>query len=168
MTSRCDRCTAAFRGNLRPYMDCVVPEEPCNCKVCVRQPPTLRDMASRTLFSLCLRPERFELTREVIHSEFVHAIHSERAQVERCLPPGFPTLTLHFTYQYCSHLPFHPWCNPTLPWHATVRRTFDSPEEAFSELYSRRDLYWCTWCEKPLFFPTNCRGVHGVGAGLDL
>jgi hypothetical protein len=168
MTSRCDVCTATFRGNLRIYMNCEAPEEPCNCNVCVRQPPTLRDMASRTLLSLSLQPERFELTREVTHSEFVHAVDSERARVERCLPPGFRTLTLRFTYQYCSHLPFHPWYNPTLPWQAIVRRTFGSPEEAFSELYSRQDLYWCTWCEKPLFFLPNCRRGHNGGAALDL
>jgi hypothetical protein len=135
VTSRCDRCTATFRENLRPYMDCVAPEEPCNCNVYVRQPPTLRDIASRTLFFLSLHPEHFELKCEVTHNELVHAIDSERARVDRCLPPGVPTLTLHFTYEYCSHLPFHPHCNPTLPWHATVSRTFASPEEAFSALY---------------------------------
>jgi hypothetical protein len=49
-----------------------------------------------------------------------------------------------------------------------VRRTFSSPEEAFSALYSRRDLYWCTWCEKPLFFPPNCRQGHSGGVDLDV
>jgi hypothetical protein len=76
MTSRCDRWTATFKENLRPYVDWVASEEQCNCNVCVRQPPTLRDMASRILFVLSLHPEHFELTREVTHSEFVHSVDS--------------------------------------------------------------------------------------------
>jgi hypothetical protein len=49
-----------------------------------------------------------------------------------------------------------------------VRRTFGSPADALGALYSRRDLHWCEWCEKPLFFPLTCRGGHSGGVDVDV
>jgi hypothetical protein len=84
--SRCDPCMVRYRESLRPHTGCIAPAGPCNCNVCVRQPPSLRDMASRTLFGLSLNPDRFEMTRDVTYSEFVHAVKSGWARASRCLP----------------------------------------------------------------------------------
>jgi hypothetical protein len=145
-----------FRENLRPLTGCIAPSWPCNCNVCVRQSPTLRDMASRTVFSLSLNPDRFELTREATHREFGHAVNLGRARADRCLPPDFPNLTLRFRYSTGSNQLYHSHCSPSLPWLAVATRTFASSVEELRELYSHRDQYWCAWCEKPLFFPTIC------------
>jgi hypothetical protein len=116
-TSRCDPCMVRFRENLHSLTGCVAPAGPCSCNACTRQPPTLRDMASRTLFSLSLNPDRFELTREVTHCEFVHAVNSGWARVDRCLPtyltspsttatepaPAWPTTTIAFLH--CPGMP---------------------------------------------------------------
>jgi hypothetical protein len=49
-----------------------------------------------------------------------------------------------------------------------VRRTCGSPAEALSALYSHRNLYWCEWCEKPIFFPFKCRRGHSDGVDINV
>jgi hypothetical protein len=64
-TSRCGSCSASFREGLRHLAGCVAPEEPCSCNVCKLQPPSLLDMASRTVFTMTNNVDRFRLTRDV-------------------------------------------------------------------------------------------------------
>jgi hypothetical protein len=66
--SRCESCMVRFRENLRPYTGCVATAAPCNCNVRRRQPLTLRDMASHTVFTLSLNADLFELTNELTYS----------------------------------------------------------------------------------------------------
>jgi hypothetical protein len=145
-TSGCDPCSASFQNGVRHLVGCVAPAEPCSCNVCRRNPPTLVALSSRTVFTLTYNADRFRLTRNVTHSEFVHAVNSERVRVDRGLPPDYPDTTVRFRYRLCSHEAFHPYCTPSLPCHASSTRTFDSPADAISELYSRRSLYWCAGC----------------------
>jgi hypothetical protein len=151
-TCGCGSCSASFQDGVRHLVGCVAPAEPCSCNVCRRQPPSLLDMASRTIFTQIYNVDRFRLRRDVTYSEYVHAIDSERARADRVLPPDYPDITVRFRYQLCSHEAFHPYCASSLPWHASATRTFDSPLEAISELYAQRNLYWCAGCAKPLFF----------------
>jgi hypothetical protein len=108
-------------------------------------------MASRTVFNQIYNVDRFRLTGDVTYSEYVHAMGSERARAVRVLPPDYPDITVRFRYHICSHEAFQTYCAPSLPWHAFATRTFASPLEAIKELYTRRDLYWCAGCAKPLF-----------------
>jgi hypothetical protein len=158
-TSRCSSCSTAFQEGLRHLTGCVASEEPCSCNVCKRQPPTLLDMASRNFFTMTNNVDRFRLTRDVTHSEFVQAVNSRRARVDMDLPPDYPDITVRFRYRECSRFPFHYECDPSLPWHASATTTFTSPEEGISELFSHKDLYWCAGCERPMFFRNTCE-IH--------
>jgi hypothetical protein len=159
-TSRCGPCSAAFQEGCRHLVGNVAPEEPCSCNVCKRQPPTLLDMASRTVFTVTRNVDRFRLTRNVTHSEFVHSVNSGWASVDRGLPPDYPDITVRYRYHTGSGFPFHPYCNPSLDWHVSATRTFGSPEEAISELAQRLILV-CGVCEaavlqKPLRNSSMC------------
>jgi hypothetical protein len=164
-TSRCASCSTTFQNGVRHLVGCVTPTEPCTCNVCRRQPPLLFDLASRTAFTVTNNADRFRLTRNVTHSEYVHAVSTGLVRSDRGLPPEFPEITVRFRYQLGTHEIFHPFCAPSLPWHATAIRTFSSREEAVGEIYSRRNLYWCAGCERPLFFRTPCE-VHEEDDGV--
>jgi hypothetical protein len=164
--SRCGPCSAVFQEECSHLVCCVAPQEPCSCNVCKRQPPTLLDMASRTVFTMTRNVDRLTFTRDVTHSEFVHAVNSERASVDRGRPPDYPDITVRYTYHTGSGFPFHPYCNHSLPWHVSATRTFGSPEEAISELYLHKDLYWCAGCARPLFFRNPCEIHRGEEDGI--
>jgi hypothetical protein len=126
-TSGCGTCSASFQDVVRHLVGCVAPAEPCSCNVCSRQPPSLLDMVSRTALTLTINVDRFRLRRNVTLSEYVYAVDSGRVRVDRVLPPEYPDITVRFRYRICSHEAFHPYCAPSLPWHASATRTYDSP-----------------------------------------
>jgi hypothetical protein len=158
-TSGCASCATSFQNGVRHLVGCVAPTEPCACNVCRRQPPSLFGLASHTVFAITIIVDRFRLTRNVTHAEYVHAINTGRVRPSRGLPPEFPDITVRFRYAPGAGEIFHPFCAPSLPWHSTSITTFNSREEAVSGLYSHRNLYWCAGCERPLFFRTPC-DVH--------
>jgi hypothetical protein len=49
-TSNCDSCFEQNQQLVRPYSYCKLPDE-CSCTICNRQPPSLHDIASHTLFN---------------------------------------------------------------------------------------------------------------------
>jgi hypothetical protein len=120
-----------------------------------RQPPSLLALASRTAFTLTVSADRFRLTRNVTHSEYVHAVDSGRPRGDCVLPPEYPDITVRFRYRLSSIEAFHPYCAPSLPWHASATRTFDSPVQAIRELYLLRSLFWCAGCR--CFFEIRAR-----------
>jgi hypothetical protein len=64
-------CRDTFRYGLHPLTGCLVPDETCACHIFRRQPPTLRDIASHVAFTLSCNLDRFELTRNVPHAQYV-------------------------------------------------------------------------------------------------
>jgi hypothetical protein len=97
-TSGCASCATAFQNGVRHLVGCVAPTETCACNVCRRQPPSLFGLASRTVFTTTNNADKFRLTRNVTHYEYVHAINTGRLgrtgvslQNSRKLPYGSGT-----------------------------------------------------------------------------
>jgi hypothetical protein len=159
--SGCVSCQEELRPPILPFTSCVAPGEPCQCKICRRQPPTLKDLASHFMFTLTCNLERFEVTRDVTFRQYVYTVSSGRPMVRCVLTPGFPHITLSFRYRCCSQHPYHPQCAIDAPWQVSASRLFETELDAVRALCSYGEQYWRSFCEKILFLPVICY-VHGA------
>ena len=165
--SGCTLSLNAYRQSILPLTACKAPLEACRCSICIRQPSSLQHLATQAVLSLRINIERFELMRYVTYSQYRHAVDTNRVDIERLLPPTFPKAILQFRYRCCSGHPSHTLCSPNHPQLAAAARSFNSAEEAVAALYTLKNQFWCTVCNKPLFFPIKCP-VHGEdGNGWD-
>jgi hypothetical protein len=123
-------------------------------------------LVSRAAHTLTYNVDRFRLTRTVTYSEYVHAVDSGRAIVDRVLPPDYPVIITRFRLHLGSLHAYHPYYDPSQPWHTSATTTYDSPVEAILDVYSRRCLFWCAGCEMPLFFRNPCEIHDGEDDGV--
>ena len=150
--SGCAICRDVSREQVRPTTGCLAPDVACSCTICARQPNSLRDLAFNAHFLLVLNIERFKLTRNVTYSQYRFACESGRVDIERLLPPDFPSITVLYNFSCCSSRPAHATCSPVQSWIAAATGHFSSQMDAVSSIYAHKSHYWCTMCEKPLFF----------------
>ena len=66
----------------------------CHCHFCVMQPPSLRDLASHTLFKLKFDIPKFELTVHKNFKECAYAVRLGMVDIDRLLPPELPVVCL--------------------------------------------------------------------------
>ena len=59
--SGCPTCMGLARAQFRLLTGCLAPDEACDCTICMRQPPSLRDLAFYSYYTLVLNIERSEL-----------------------------------------------------------------------------------------------------------
>jgi hypothetical protein len=103
----CVPCGDELLTNIRLFIRCVAPGEPCQCNICRRQPPILRDMSSHVMFTLTCNVDRLELTRDVTFWQYVYAVRSGQSFFERVVPTTFRFITLSVRHRCCSNHPFH-------------------------------------------------------------
>ena len=139
---------------------CLAPHEACDCTIYTRRPPSLRDLTFHSYHTLVQNIERFELTRQVTASQFRAAYDSGPVDIERLLPPEFPSITVLSTSSDYPCRRSHATCSPDNPWVSAATRTFASEEEAVMALYVHKSLYWCSVCDKALLFKIDC-ALHG-------
>ncbi len=77
------------RAQVRPFTGCLTPDEACGFTICTRQPPSLRNLAFNSHYTVVLNIERFELTWHVTFSQFRATYDLGRVEIERLLPPEF-------------------------------------------------------------------------------
>jgi len=104
---------AATSGGLTPdslYKECLNEFKPilwhficectgtpsCKCNVCLRQAPSLRSLASHTVFRLAFNLSEIKLTRRTLYHQYLHAVKSDIVPLDRLIPITFPKL--HCTY----------------------------------------------------------------------
>ena len=113
------------------------------------------ETCSAPALTLPINIERFELTRNVTSRQYRYVV-----DIGRRLPPDFPYIKLQFRYRCCPGHPSHAAWSPGHPWLAAASRRFDLAVEEVAALYELKDQYWCTVCNKPLFFTIGCP-LHG-------
>jgi len=72
----CDECLEVFRLLPQPFLGNCTHERSCECNVCSRQPPSLRRLASHTVFHLTLHLSNFTLTGRTLHHQYLFAMES--------------------------------------------------------------------------------------------
>jgi hypothetical protein len=150
----CPLCDSEFRDVTRRQTFCQLPGA-CACKVCVRQPPKLFDLALRVYSKMVYDLEHFEVTHNTTHDQYVYASTSERVLYFRLLPPGYPNPILSFRFSTMDTR-FDTHCSGSGSWEGTVRRNFRTIDGAVRDLALYKHTYWCHYCDKGLFFPVTC------------
>jgi hypothetical protein len=150
-----DDCVERHQFVLSPFHSCNLPDK-CSCKICTRQPPSLADSARHVLFNFTLHLDRFELTVEKTHQQYVYAARSNRVLQINLLPPEAPNVRLWFRYDINSPFKYHRDCPGVGPWDSQMERTYKSTEEMIEVLITHKNHFWCHHCEKGLFFPDSC------------
>ena len=125
----CDECVTQFREDLVYLSDCRLSDD-CDCNVCRRQPPSLRNICSSIIF---LKDSSFQLTPYTTFEEYVYAVELGAALIFRFLPPEFPQIRLWFRYDSFDRK-FNRDCPGEGSWHAQISREFSSIEDAISAL----------------------------------
>ena len=159
-SSGCTICEIATRPQVLPFTACQRAAGACHCNICARQPPSLKALAFNAYFTLVRNIERFELSRLVTYSQYRAACGSGRVDIEQLLPPEFPDINLLYTFTDSPTRPSHTDCSPGRAWLCASHRTFGSREEAVATLCAERHIYWCSVCDKALFFRVDCP-FHG-------
>jgi hypothetical protein len=83
----CRPCARRARRVLQPVASCVRPATPCFYSLCLRDPPTLFNLASETLFAQVVDVHRFRLTANTTHQEYVWAVRSGKVGYARLVLP---------------------------------------------------------------------------------
>jgi hypothetical protein len=84
--SLCDMCCNKYKGILSASIDDCNFSVSCKCKICLRQPPSLRGLASHTVFHFIYYIKHFKLTND----HYVYAAFSQTVHVEKLIPNTFP------------------------------------------------------------------------------
>jgi hypothetical protein len=105
--SDCVTCADLLQERLRSVTGGLVPAEASACNICRRQPPTLRDMALHTVFTVSRNMHLFDVKRDVTYEQYVSAITSGRATVTGLLPE-FPYVSIRNRYGLYYDRLYHP------------------------------------------------------------
>jgi len=72
----CDECSEEFRLILQPFVYNCTYKRSCGFNVCLRQTPTLRGLASHTVFQLTFNLSQFILTNRTLYHQYIYEIES--------------------------------------------------------------------------------------------
>ena len=144
--------------NIAPSPQCRAPHEACSCVICLRQPPSLRLWTLHTIRTLIFDMERFELTALTTYDEYVYAVRSGEASVSQIGPPEYPEIRVWYQHDFLadSIARFHKHCPGAGPWGTFTCSEFTTSAEAIETLIIHRQHFWCTFCNRGLFFPNFC------------
>jgi hypothetical protein len=114
-------------------------------------------MAARVAVNHVLAIDQlFELTLDTTYEEYSYAVRSNRVIDRwRLLPPEFPAIEVAFRFQQLPRR-LHQHCPGRGTRAGAYAYAFASVDEAIEELLTLKDVFWCAFCEKPLFFPPSC------------
>ena len=160
--SLCVDCVNGLQTRLRPFTGCVHPDEACSCSVCLRQPPSLLSPDSNMLFNVILDLENFTLTSETTYQQYAVATKSNKVPHQQLLPPDYPDVLVRFRCDVFARK-LHHHCPGNGTWEVEMKRTFHSHADAIGSLSTLQTLFWCTHCNKGLFFSPDCiENLHPV------
>jgi len=159
-TSLCLPCYKAFRPNTRSFLPACTSPSSCRCHVFLRQSPTLRSLASYTVYHVTYNLSEFTLSSRTLYQHYVRAAKSNIVPVGRLVPRSFPSLRCTFVRaKDCSFSKrFHKACvSPSqVHWSTQTELTCDSKDETIARLYLDSSEWWCDKCNTPLFETSDC------------
>ena len=143
-----------YQNRLRHTTLCLRPND-CRCTICRRKPPSLLASASNTLFQSVFELDQFVLTSETTYSQYVQAVGSRRVPTRRLHPPNFPVICLRFRCDVFSYKRHHN-CPGDGTWEVEIKRTCRSDIDTIRYLAVLKNLFWCRYCKRGLFFYLIC------------
>ena len=73
-SSLCKRCARYYQSQTAHFLPMCTASSSCKCHVCLRQPPSLRGLASYTVFPITANISEFTLTSESLYHNYIHAV----------------------------------------------------------------------------------------------
>jgi hypothetical protein len=106
--------------------------------------------------------ELFEMTQNTTYQEYVYAVRSNLVTERwRLQPPNFTRVKVNFRFHRLPHL-LHDHCPGRGATTGAFAYSLDSLDEAIAELVQGKETFWCSFCEKPVFFPPVVHNSLGV------
>jgi hypothetical protein len=143
------------RGMQRYVVGCDKTEA-CKCVMCLRQPATLKSIASHSVFRVLFNSASFALSVETSYEEYKFMANSAKISPRRLFPEkALPTLD--YSYSYHPQFPpyrYHMECcfgNAAQFWHTRCSVKFNSLDGAIKSIVENKHLYWSSQCDRPLF-----------------
>ena len=73
----CKNCLKEILSILQPMVGNSTLDPTCRCNVCLRQPPSLRNLASHTVFHYTFNSSQFTLTVRTLYHQYLYAVESQ-------------------------------------------------------------------------------------------
>ena len=117
----CRACCRDCTTSIRRFMnECSFPRSyynypnSCKCNLCLRQPPTLRDLAPHSVFHLTFNLTELQLTPHTQYHHYLHAANSNLVPEHKLIPHIFICLQASYVHHTLSHHEnrFHEYCIP--------------------------------------------------------
>ena len=141
--SQCTECSKEFKLLLQPFVGNCTKTYSCRCNVCLRQPPSLRSLASYTVFHLTFNLSAFTLTSKTLYYQYLYAAESGIVSDDRLVPHEFTSLYNNFVRDKRFEIGkrFHDdWVHPCYRyWSSSYVEHFATGDEAIVTLCHIRD-----------------------------
>jgi len=148
--SLCKECLNEFKPILQTFICECTGTPSCKCNICLRQAPSLRNLAFYTVFHLTFNLSEFKLTRRNLYHQYLHAVKSGIVPIDMLIPITFPTFRCTYVHdkhcvaskrfhRACIILPHYYWGNYREVYCAT-------DEEAVATLCTAK-VWWCDHCK---------------------
>jgi len=112
----------------------------CKCNICLRQPPTLRDLASHSVFHLTFNLSVFQLTPHTQYQHYFHAANSHLLPENKLITHTGICLQATYAHHTLSDHEnrFHEYCIPDryVGWRCFDNEHFGSFEGVIATLFS--------------------------------
>jgi hypothetical protein len=166
-TSRlvCSACILRTKRRMQGYVVGCDTTAACKCLMCLKQPATLKSIASHSVFRVLFNSESFVLSASTTYEEYKFMANSAKISHRRLFPmKSFPKL--EYAYSYNLQSPtcrYHLECcleNIAQFWYTGTDVKFTSLDGAIKPIIEDKYLYWCNQCDRSLFmahFP--CRSM---------
>jgi len=93
--SLCDECSEEYRLTIQPFVGNCTSDRSCGCNVCLRQPNSLRNLTSCTVFHLTFNLSQFTLTSKTLYHHYFYAVESHIFSNDRLVPLTFYRFTFY-------------------------------------------------------------------------
>jgi len=132
----------------------------CRYHVCLRQPPSLRSLASFAVFHITNNLSEFTLSSEILYHHYGRSVKSKIVPAEKLIPITFPHLGCTFARDKDSPgvKRYHKACvDPSqFPWYTQTGEYCHSKDVVIDRLCTDKYEWWCDFCDKLLFATAGC------------
>jgi len=159
-TSLCRTCLKGYRSRTDSFLLTCTGSSSCKFHVCLRQPSSLRSLASYTVFHITNNISEFTLSSRTLYQHYVRVVELNIVPIDRLIPRSFPKLSCTFVRAKvcCFRKRFHKACvTPSqLYWYTHTEEYCATKEETIARLCTNGHEWWCDLCFKPLFATADC------------
>lgn len=78
-----------FQSLMKPFVGNCTSEPSCQCPVSLRQPPSLRNLASHTVFHFTFNLSPFTLSNRTLYHQYLYAVESATVSEDELIPNTF-------------------------------------------------------------------------------